>query len=54
MLAKEKSMGAADKLNHHKKLFDTEIKEEVPSSPKQRDNNYKSNGSPVKSSVAVK
>lgn len=55
ILAKEKSMGAgADKQNHQKKLFkDTEIGEEVPSSPKQRDN-YKSNGSPVKSSVAVK
>jgi hypothetical protein len=40
ILAKEKSMGAgADKQNHHKKLFDTEIKEEGPSSPKQRGNN---------------
>jgi hypothetical protein len=39
ILAKEKSFGAAsDKLNHQKKLFDTEIREEVPTSPKQNVN----------------
>lgn len=54
ILAKEKSSGAAS--THQKKLFkdSTEIKEEgAPSSPKyQKD--YKSNGSPVKSSVKAK
>lgn len=56
ILAKEKSSGAANSTTHHqKKLFkDTEIREEgAPSSPKyQKD--YKSNGSPVKSSVKAK
>ena len=54
ILAKEKSSGLdGDKASHHKKLFkDTEIKEEgAPSSPK---NNYKSAGSPVKTSVKAK
>lgn len=51
ILAKEQSM--TDK-NHQKKLFkETEINEEVQSSPKQREG-YKSNGSPVKNAVAAK